>query len=96
MINWCFPINNVDGSATFANDIKTGERRGAIEDDIAEIDIHTFDKASQLDIPKPASIEEAEYSIPYVLGITLQHIPRYHNTVITTHGSITVSKPLFG
>ena len=38
MINWCFPINNVDGSATFANDIKTGERRGAIEDDIAEIE----------------------------------------------------------
>jgi hypothetical protein len=34
MINLCFPINNVDGSATFAKDIKTDERRGAVEDDL--------------------------------------------------------------
>lgn len=40
-------------------------------DDIAEIDIRTFDKASQLDNQRPANIEEAEYSIPYVLGAAI-------------------------
>jgi 2-methylcitrate dehydratase PrpD len=42
-----------------------------VPDQIAEIDIRTFDKASQLDNQRPANIEEAEYSIPYVLGAAI-------------------------
>ncbi len=37
MTNLCLPISNVDDSATFVNDTtNTGEKCGAIEDDLNE------------------------------------------------------------
>jgi len=40
-------------------------------DGVVDIEVRSFDKAVQLDNPAPATIEEAEYSIPYVLGAAM-------------------------
>ena len=37
-------------------------------DNVAAINIRTFHKAAQLDNPEPDTMEDAEYSIPFVLG----------------------------
>jgi 2-methylcitrate dehydratase PrpD len=39
--------------------------------DVAGIEVRTFDKAAKLDNQKPSSMEEAQYSIPFVLGSIL-------------------------
>ena len=40
-------------------------------DDVASIEVRTFDKAAKLDNPRPATMEDAQYSIPFVLGSIL-------------------------
>jgi len=40
-------------------------------DDIEWIEVATFEKAAQLDNPAPSTMEDAEYSIPFVLGASL-------------------------
>jgi len=40
-------------------------------DDVAGIEIRTFDKAAKLDNPRPSTMEDAQYSIPFVLGSIL-------------------------
>jgi 2-methylcitrate dehydratase PrpD len=35
------------------------------------VEVTTFEKAARLDNPTPATIEEAEYSFPFVLGVSL-------------------------
>ncbi len=42
-----------------------------LADDVTHINIRTFDKAFQLDNPEPTTIEDAQYSIPFVLGSVL-------------------------
>lgn len=37
-------------------------------EDVARVKVRTLDKAALLDISKPATMEEAQYSIPFVLG----------------------------
>jgi 2-methylcitrate dehydratase PrpD len=39
--------------------------------DIETIEVATFEKAAQLDNPAPATMDEAEYSIPFILGAIL-------------------------
>ena len=40
-------------------------------DDVASVEVATFNKAAQLDKPTPTTMEEAEYSIPFILGASL-------------------------
>jgi len=40
-------------------------------DDVAGIEVRTFDKAAILDNPRPATMEDAQYSMPFVLGAIL-------------------------
>jgi len=40
-------------------------------DEVAGVEVRTFDKAAKLDNPRPATMEDAQYSIPFVLGSIL-------------------------
>jgi 2-methylcitrate dehydratase PrpD len=40
-------------------------------DDVESVEVATFTKAAQLDNPSPSTMEEAEYSIPFILGASL-------------------------